>query len=297
MPKNAQDGSGGVLIALLIVVIILVAVYFYYAGYIKIPGVGSSNTNSFGPTPIALTASAIGSTTGLYPGAPFQVISEISNNRSTPLTVSLLIYGCSTISSSKVSQIVPGGVQVSKVWNVTAPSSGTCQIQFTACFNYSSYANYPITIANSGLSNVPFAYPSFSNSPLYLSLQNFNSVITAPPASVAPYGVNQTEYLLASNIGIGSIFNSSLMSLNIYSDQKAYVQLPSGVHTITGSGYTISSKSSDVQTLAFNNNYVLPFILTIPPVTSSSGYQNAVINVSATYMYCLQSNALQVSVS
>lgn len=299
MPNKAQGGSGGAMVGLIIVIILVVVVYFYYEGYIKFPTIPNQNTNnssSVGPTPLTLSASATGQTTGLFPGENFQVLSVVDNSRSSPITVSLLAYGCSTILGAKYYETIPANVQVSKAWNITAPSSGSCQVQFTACFNYSSYANYPLTITNSGV-NPPVVYPSFSNSPISLTLQSFNNLISAPPSSVDPLGVNETEYILGDNVGAGSIFNSSFDSLTIYSSGKVYVQLPSGTYAINGGSYKISSQSSDFQVLSFTRNYVLPFVLNVPPVSNTPGYSNEVLNISAVYSYCLQSNAIPVSVS
>ncbi len=295
MSVKAQAGSGGALVGIILVVIIIAVVYLYFEGYIHLPtGVQSTNVSS-GPTPITLSAKGVGQTTNLYAGEPFQVISSVTNTRNSKLTVSLLPYGCSTILQSAVSRTVPGGVPVSILWNFTAPSSGECQVQFTACFSYTSYSNYPITVENSNIANAPLTYPSFSNSPVDISIQDFNSTVIAPPYAAYPNGINRTEYIMAGNVGTGSLSNSTLDWLDISSTGKAYLQLSSGVTAISGN-FNIT-KSSYAQNLYFSSGFTLPFFLTIPPVTNSRGYSAEILNISAGYTYCIQSNPVSVSVS
>jgi hypothetical protein len=294
MSFKAQVGGGGALIGIVIVVILVIFVYLYSQGYIKL-GSGGLNTNSSSATPVALSASAIGQTTNLYAGESFQIISSVTNNRDSQIVISMLPYGCSTISQSATYKTIPANVSESFSWNFTAPSSGDCQVQFTACFNYMSYANYPITLENSNIANAPITFPSFSNSPVALSIQDFNSTVIAPPAAVDPFGVNQTEYILAGNVGTGSVFNRTLNWLRISSTGKSYIQLSSRVTNI-GSGFNIT-RTAFPQSLFFNGNFALPIVLDIPPVLNSNGYSSQIINISAGYSYCINSNAVPVSVS
>jgi hypothetical protein len=300
MPLKAQDNSGGALIGLLIIVVLVVGIYFYYEGYISFP-IGNRQTNSSNPvTPVSLNVSSTGSLSGLYGGQSFNIVTSLYNYRDSNINVSLLPYGCSTISTGKKYLTLLPGEPTSRVWSFTAPSSGTCNIQFTACFSYSSFANYPLTIKNSSQVTAPVNSPTFSNAPIALSIPNLGSTIVAPPAAVYPGGINQTEYINAQNIGSGTILNDTFDWLDVSdSNGVAYIELSNGVlQKITSTGVNMSVMEPNYrQMLFFNGNFILPIILNVPPILNANGYEGTTLSISNGYTYCVQSTPLQVSVS
>lgn len=282
------------MIAIIVVVAFVVLIYFYSQGYINFPSGTSGNNSTTGADPITLSLTAESQTNNLYANEPFQVVSYIRNNRDSPITISLLPYGCSSITQGAISRTIPANVTVSITWPFTAPSSGNCQVQITSCFSYISYANYPMTIKNQNVSNVPLVYPSFSESPLAFSIASFNSVVIAPPSTVYPKGINQTYYISAGNIGSGGVSNQTLNWLKVTTTGKAYIQLSSSTISV-GNSYNITKAASPLN-LFFNGAFTLPILITIPPVSSSSGYAAETINISAGYTYCIHSNSIPVSV-
>ena len=300
MSSKAQGNSGGALIGLLIIIVLVIGIYFYYEGYLSFP-IGNHQTNSSNPaTPISLNVSSTTSLSGLYGGQSFNVVTSLYNHRDSNINVSLLPYGCSTISTGKTYLTLLPGEPTSRVWSFVAPSSGTCNIQFTACFSYSSFANYPLTIKNSSQVVAPVTSPTFSTAPIALSIPNLESTIIAPPMAVYPNGINQTEYINAQNVGFGTVLNNTFDWLDISdSDGVGYIELSNGVfQKITSAGVNMSVMASSYrQMLFFNGNFILPVIINIPSVSSANGYTGTILGISNGYTYCIQSTPLQVSVS
>lgn len=266
----------------------------YSAGFFH-TGSSPQTSNTSGVNPISISLSSPMLVNSLYPGQAFQVVSKIDNNANHPITVSIIPYGCPTISQSRIYRTIPANSPLVLDWNFSAPSSGSCLIQFTSCFNYTSHARYPITVeSNEYTGKVPTVSPSFSVSPLTLSIQNFSSTVVAPPISLDPQGVNQTMYILSTNAGSGSITNSELSWLDLYVSGSAYVLLPSGYSSIHGNSLNLTAASA-LSSLADSGNFILPFYLTIPAVQSQSSYSFLNINITAGYNYCMQSQQLPVS--
>ncbi len=291
MSKKAQGGSG--VIGLVVIVIIgAIVAYLYFGGYISFPN--SSTTYQPSSMPITITASSPSASnlSNLYPGQSFNALATVRGTGVSPVNISIIGYGCGgTTQATKYVEVYPNA-SVSSSWTFSAPGTGSCDIQFTSCFNDMAYSNYPITVENETVtSQAPVDLPSSSIAPVSISLSGFSSTVNAPPSSV-----NQTFYVQASALSAGYLKNSALNWLNIAVVGSAFVQLPKGIESV-GRSINITNKTA-TGILYFSGVFRLPLELTFEPVPQASGFTTSTdVNISAGYTYCLTSNLLPVSVS
>ncbi len=290
MVKRAQSGNGIVIV--FIIIVIAIVGYLYYSGFFSKLSLESANQTQ-NIIPIGMSVSSPDQLGSLYPSQQFHVVSMITNNGTRPFTVSLLPYGCPTRDSAINVMVYPGTSDPVQ-WNFTAPSSGGCDIQFTACFNDVSYADYPVIVKNQSTSATPPVFPTASVAPISLSIPGFSSTVLAPPVPA-----NITEYIRAVDIGNGFVSNGTTegylawLDLNVQG-ANAYIQL---ANSIAKTSPNINVTSSVLLAFAPNGGALqLPFLLTVNPVSSQSGYYGGMnINISSGYRYCIQSQFLPVS--
>ena len=284
-------------IAFLIVIVVVVAafLFLYEGGYLGslLPGnTQTVKTNAF--VPISVNSTSPKSLLSLYPNQQFQVITSLANSRSSPMTVSIVPFGCSFLSTATRTISIPGDSPASLSWSFSSSSAANCAITFKVCFNDTAYADYPVTLMNYQFTGTPpTSAPSFSSGrPISLYLEGINNSIVAPPSTV-----NDTEYINSEQLSsYGTTGGLKWVDVNISNDY-AYFTLYTGVVekvdniNLTSSNYELAFQSGNLLS-------PMPFKLEIPPVAGSLGYSNDIsINVSTAYTYCVSSNSLPVSVT
>ncbi len=283
----------GIAFLVLIVVLVAVSLYLYQGGYLSglFPATHVPHQNSYVPLTVNVTSPH--DLSSLYPNQQFQVISTISNSRNTPMTATIVPFGCSFLPTTQRTVTIPQNSPSSIQWTFSSSSATSCAITFKVCFNDTAYTDYPVTFVNYQFTGTPPTSPPTSSSgvPISIYLQGLNSTITAPPSTV-----NSTVYvnsLQLSSFGIAT--GLKWVNIKIENDQ-GYFTLYSNQISRTSS----INLSANRYELAFQNGNLLspfPFLLAIPPVTNPQGYtSNVAINVSTAYTYCVSSNSLPVGI-
>ncbi len=276
-----------------IVIVIVIIAYLYFAGYISLPSTTTTTTTA-SAVPINVSASSSAQVSNLYPSQSFSVIANIVGNGVAPLNVSIIGYGCGgTTQPTKYVEVYPGS-SYSSSWTFSAPTAGSCDVQFLSCFNDISYANYPITVENNTFTGTPpITLPSYSTAPVSVSLSGFNSIVTAPPSPL-----NRTLYIQAPVLSPGYLNNNVFNWLNIAVAGKAFTELPNAATLSIVDRNVNITNSTYPGILYVSGVFQFPLELTFSPVPQSPGFTTDTdVNVSVGYRYCLTSNLLPVSVS
>lgn len=288
MTKRAQAPS--VLFVAIAVIIVLIAVAFlFYSGVLG---------QLHGPKILALIPVSVNATssiplTNMYADTPFNVSSIVSNSGNKTLDVSVLGYGCNLASGmqDKMNLAVPPGNSSSFNWTFVSPGSGSCEIQFTACFNATSNASYSLLLANPTFTGtLPTALSESSASPVSLYLGGFSGSIRAPE-----YPLNKTFFVYADVQGTGLLKNSSLNWLALNVTGSAYIQL-ARLYNIKDSSINITNAIALGQ-LYDSGSMELPIQIVLNPVANPPGYsQDTNITITSGYTYCMLSKSLTASI-